>query len=136
MIAYKKFQRFLNYRQLLDMLLSIDIDLYNGYNLKERYIFFNNSSSDLEQKLDSLINDFIKANIPEFQEFVGLLQHWRIEILNSFCMLHGKRINNSVAESLNSQVKLVLYNSKGIRNSERRRKRIMYAINKSGFLIK
>ena len=132
----KKFQRFLNYRQLLDMLLSIDIDLYNGYNLKERYIYFNNSSSDLEQKLDSLINDFIKANIPEFQEFVGLLQHWRIEILNSFCMLHGKRINNSVAESLNSQVKLVLYNSKGIRNSERRRKRIMYAINKSGFLIK
>lgn len=118
------------------MILSIDIDLYNGYNLKERYFSFNNSSSDLQSTFDSLINDFIKAGIPEFEEFIGLLQNWRTEILNSFIYYRGRRINNSVAESINSQVKLVLYNSRGIRNSERRRKRIMYSINKSGFLLR
>ena len=132
----KKFQRYLNFRQLLDMILSIDIDLYNGYNLKERYFFFNNSSSDIERFFDLLLDDFIKADIPEYREFVGLLLNWRTEIINSFSYYRGRRINNSVAESLNAQVKLVLYNSKGIRNSERRRKRIMYAVNKSGFLLK
>ena len=104
--------------------------------LKERYFSFNNSSSDLENTFDSLLDDFIKANIPEYQEFITLLQNWRTEILNSFTLYKGRRINNSVAESLNSQVKLVLYNSKGIRNSERRRKRIMYSINKSGFFLR
>jgi len=132
----KKFNRFLNYRQLLDMILSIDIDLYNGFLLKEYYFSFNNSSSDFDKSFDSLLDEFIKAGIPEYEEFIGLLQNWRTEIINSFTYYRGKRINNSVAESINSQVKLVLYNSKGIRNSERRRKRIMYSINKSGFLLR
>ena len=98
--------------------------------------FFNNSSSDIERFFDLLLDDFIKADIPEYREFVGLLLNWRTEIINSFSYYRGRRISNSVAESLNAQVKLVLYNSKGIRNSERRRKRIMYAVNKSGFLLK
>ncbi len=132
----KKFNRFLNYRQLLDMILSIDIDLYNGFQLKESYFSFNSSSSDLDISFNSLLDDFIKADIPEYEEFIGLLQNWRTEIINSFTYYRGKRINNSVAESINSQVKLVLYNSRGIRNSDRRRKRIMYAINKSAFLLK
>ena len=58
------------------------------------------------------------------------------EILNSFLLYKGKRINNGVAESINSVVSLILYNTKGIRNHERRRKRIMYCVNKEGFLLR
>ena len=59
----KRFQRFLNYRQILDMILSIDTDLYNAYRLKENYIIFNSSSdyNFAKRNIDSLINDFIKA---------------------------------------------------------------------------
>ena len=44
-------------------------------------------------------------------------------------------MNNGVAESLNATVSALLFNTRGIRNSERRKKRIMYAVNKDQFLI-
>jgi len=133
----KKFQRFLNYRQILEMMLSIDVDLYNAYHLKERYIIFN-SSSDFDsanRNLDPLINDFIKADIKEFDEFITLQKNWRDEIINSFTVYKGRRLNSGIAESINQNIAALLYNTKGIRNSVRRRKRIMYAINKQGFTI-
>lgn len=133
----KKFQRFLNYRQILEMMLSIDIDLYNAYHLKERYIIFN-STSDYESarmNIDSLINDFIKADIREFDEFITLQNNWRDEIVNSFIFYKGRRLSSGIAESINQNIAALLYNTKGIRDSVRRRKRIMYAINKEGFTI-
>lgn len=75
------------------------------------------------------------ANIPEFDKFTTAISNWRTEIVNSFSHYKGRRVNNGVAESLNAQISTLLFNTRGIRNVERRRKRIMYAINKSGFLI-
>ena len=89
-----------------------------------------------QTELDILIDSFISANIPEYSEFTTAIINWKEEIINSFTLYRGKRINNGVAESINAQVKLLLYNTRGIRNHERRRKRIMYAINKEGFSIK
>jgi transposase len=89
----KKFQRFLNYRQILEMMLSIDIDLYNAHHLKERYITFN-ATSDFDSarlNIDPLINDFIKADIKEFEEFITLQKNWREEIINSFHTYKGRR---------------------------------------------
>lgn len=83
-----------------------------------------------------MIEEFIKADIYEYQEFTTLLTNWKSEIVNSFIIYKGKRINNSIAESINSQISVILFNTKGIRNDERRKKRIMYAINKTGFSIK
>ena len=134
----KKLKRVVYYRQILDMILDIHPDLYNGYHLKEKYMIFN-SSSDFESaktEIESLIDDFLNADIKEYEEFLILLVNWKQEIINSFIIHEGKRINNSVAESINSQISLLLFNTKGIRNNERRRKRIMYAINKEGFTIK
>lgn len=134
----KRLNRFINYRQLLDMILSIHIDLYNGYKLKELYMAFNSTSNytNLSQRLKSITDQFILANIDEFSEFIGLIQNWHDEIINSFSFYNGKRINNSVAEGINSQISTVSFNSRSIHNFDRRRKRIMYAINKDGFLIK
>ena len=130
----KRFNRYLNYRQILDMMLSIDIQLYQAYNLKERYIILN-ANSDYQEALDPLINDFIKADIKEFEEFITLQKNWHDEILNSFLTYKGRRLSSGIAESINQNIAALLYNSKGIRDSVRRRKRIMYAINKQGFTI-
>ena len=134
----KKLNRIMNYRQLLDMMLSINIDLYNGYNLKEMYMAFNSTDNydNLSDRLNDIIDEFILANIEEYSEFVGMIQNWRQEILNSFSFYNDKRINNSVAEGINSIISTVMFNSRGIHNFERRKKRIMYAVNKDGFLIK
>lgn len=82
---------------------------------------------------DALLNNFIQADIREYDEFITLLKNWRNEIINSFIRINGRRINNGVAESINQNIAALIYNTKGIRNNQRRRKRIMYAINKDGF---
>lgn len=134
----KRLQRVVNYNQLLELVLDIHPDLRLGFQLKEKYMEFNRfcSFEAAEEQLDYLISMFITADIEEYKEFTTLLQNWRCEIINSFSHYRGKRINNSVSESLNAKVSTLLFNTKGIRNNERRRKRIMYAINKEGFIIK
>ncbi len=84
-----------------------------------------------KQKKETIIDAFIKADIPKYEEFLTLLVNWKEEIINSFTIHKGKRINNSIAESINSQIVVLLYNTKRIKNNERKRKRIMYAINKN-----
>ncbi len=75
----------------------------------------------------NLIGGFIMHNIENFiSSFLNL----------SLSDIESVNLTSDVAEPINSQVKLVLYNSKGIHISERRRKRIMYSINKSGFLLR
>lgn len=120
------------------MILDIDKDLKIGYYLKEKYIIFNSSSTveEAEIKVESLIDDFVNADILEYEEFLTLLINRKQEIINPFTIHEEKRINNSIAESINPQISVLLFNTKGIRNNERRKKRIMYAINKQGFSIK
>jgi len=131
----KKFQMYLNYGDLLELILSINDEIRKAYELKEEYIIFNSTFNIEEAKdnFDALLDDFIKANIKEYEEFITLLRNWKEEIINSFNTWEGKRINNGVAESINQNIGTIIYNTKGIRNTSRRRKRIMYSINKDGF---
>ncbi len=70
------------------------------------------------------------------QEFPTAVSNWQKEICNSFLMYKNRRVSNDVAESLNALISTLLYITKGIRNVERRCKRIMYAVIKTGFMIK
>ena len=65
-----------------------------------------------------------------------MILNWRTEIINSFMIYKGRRVNNGVAESINSKVSRLLFNTRGMRNNQRRRKRIMYAVNQSGFSLR
>lgn len=132
----RKFERYMNYRQLLEAILSIDPMLDKAWHLKERYAEFNATCTyeNAKEELELLIHDFILSDIPEFEPFVTAISNWRKEIVNSFILYKGRRINSGVAESLNAKVSTLLFNTRGMRNSERRRKRIMYAINKKGFI--
>lgn len=134
----KKLGRYINYRQLLEMILAIDPQLKLAYELKEKYTLFNATCSyeEAREKLEQIVHEFVLANIPEYSEFIVSLDNWKEEIIHSFIVYRGKRINSSVAESLNAIISTLLFNTKGIRNVERRRKRILYAVNKTGFLIK
>ena len=134
----KKFERYLNYREILELILSINDEIRIAYELKEEYIMFNSTFTyeEAKENIDVLIDDFIKANISEYEEFIIMLKNWKEEIVNSFIQIDGKRINNGIAESINETVSLITYITKGIRNTERRRKRIMYSINKNGFNLR
>ena len=131
----RKLGMYLNYGDILELILSINNEIRIAYELKEEYIIFNSKMNIDEAKdnYDTLLNDFISADIYEYKEFIILLKNWRQEIINSFTTIKGKRINNGIAESINQNVATIIYNTKGIRNNTRRRKRIMYSINKDGF---
>lgn len=135
----KKLQRIVNYRDILNMMLAIDDDLYTAYHLKESYINFNKTCNNVEEalvKIHEYYDDFLKSGIEEFYPFLSVLSNWDTEIANSFIVYKGKRISSGIAESINSKVARVLYNSKGIRNNNRRKKRIMYVVNRNGMIIK
>jgi len=131
----KKLQRYLNYGDILELMLSISDELRSAYELKEEYTVFNATFTldEARDNFDTLVDDFISARIPEYVEFITLLRNWKYEIINSFQRIEGQRINNGIAESINQDIAALLYNTKGIRNNIRRRKRIMYSINKDGF---
>lgn len=128
----KRLNRYINFRQLQELTLRIHPDLQCGYALKELYIEANANYSykDAKEKLDDIIDGFRSSEIEEYEEFVIMYDNWKEEIINSFIRYKGRRLNSGVAESINSQIRTVLYVSKGIKNSSRRRKRIMHAINK------
>lgn len=106
--------------------------------LKERYILFNKESSyeEAKKKYEDILGEFISSDVKEFKDFITVLKNWKKEILNSFIRYKGRRINNGVAEGINATISLLLFNTRGIKNNRRRRKRILYAVNKNGFKLK
>lgn len=131
----RKLDMYLNYGDILELILSINEEVRKAYELKEEYMIFNSKMNidEARENFDVLLNDFIEANIYEYTEFITLLKNWKEEVINSFTTVKGRRINNGIAESINQNVATIIYNTKGIRNNIRRRKRIMYSINKEGF---
>lgn len=106
-------------------------ELKVAYELKEYYINFNKTSTAAyaEKHIDDIIALFAGSWIEEYDEFYNLLCNWKQEILNSFTIVNGKRINNSYIESKNGQLEKLRRNANGFRNFERTRKRILYCLN-------
>lgn len=129
----KRFQRYLNYRDILELLLNRFPKLKLAYELKEAYIVFNRTAdtSTAKNQLTVLIDDFASSNIPEYDEFYNLLINWNQEIINSFSTVNKKRINNSYIESQNRQLERLMFNANGFTNFKRTRNRILYCLNKN-----
>ena len=132
----KALGRYVNLRDIRDLLFAQFPELEIAYNLKELYLKFNQSgeyykaSGSLEESYDILKNRFGDSGIPEYNEFYGLLVNWKQEILNSFTTINGRRINNSYIESKNRILKKLIINANGFRNFKRTRNRILYCLNK------
>lgn len=58
-----------------------------------------------------------------------MLTNWHEEIINSFTLTNGKRINNSYMESKNRVLSRLIFNANGFKNFERTRNRMLYYLN-------
>ena len=87
----KRFKRYMNYRDIVEILFMRFPDLEKAYNLKEKYISFNeNIKGNKEEELADLIHEFGESNIKEYDEFYNLLINWKCEIVNSFIIYNNR----------------------------------------------
>ena len=128
----KAMNRYMNLRDIREMLFYEFPDLKIAYELKEYYVNLNAACKlqEAEKAIDEAITIFSNCGIPEYDEFYNLLINWRDEVINSFTEINGRRINNSYMESKNRLVEKLIYNASGFRNFSRTRNRILYCLNK------
>ena len=119
---------------LLLMMLKVDDELKNAYELYHAYIRFNNTDYDDTIKtlndLNEIINDFKLSDIKEFVEVANTLNNWKAEIVNSFIKFRGQRVSNGPIEGRNSLIKKILKIANGYSNFKRFRNRVMYCLNR------
>ena len=129
----RKLGRYINYRGIRELIFEAFPDIRIAYELKEDYISFNRTATlnNAEIELEKLIEAFKNCSIKEYKAFSSLLINWEKEIVNSFIVIEGKRINNSFIESRNRQIGSLIYNANRLSNFKRTRNRIMYCINKN-----
>lgn len=128
----KRFNRYMNYRDIIEMLFTHFPELKKAYELKESYMTFNDTSNteNAKERLADQIKKFADSNVKEYDEFYNLMINWNREIINSFSIVNDRRINNSYIESRNSLLEKLIYNANGFKNYKRTRNRILYCINK------
>jgi hypothetical protein len=78
--------------------------------------------------MEDTILRFADSGIEEYEPFYEMLVNWQSEIINSFTLIDGRRINNSFIESKNRILEKLLYNGNGFKNFQRTRNRILYCI--------
>lgn len=139
-IEKRKYSRILGYslteRDILERILEIDDDLRLAYQLKERFLEFNDSDEasfiskkDKEDELNLLIKSMQLSNIKSMIECAKTLKNWKKEILNSFAWVHGRRLSNGPIEGKNAYIKKIISNANGLNNFERARNKFMYSQN-------
>jgi len=134
---FKVLGRYANLRDIRDYLFIKFPVLEVAYNLKEEYIRFNeiNDISLAKDNFDNIRQKFGDCGIDEYEAFYILLGNWKHEILNSFTLIDGKRINNSYIESKNRIIGKLITNANGFTDFKRTRNRIMYCLNKTDTYI-
>ena len=132
------FKQKLNYRDLYNMILSLNSNLSLAYHLKEMYRDFNRNCSyaDAPAQLDQLIETFEAANLDCYKDFVSLLKNWRTEIINSFQRPYDNhKQSNALTEHFNSRLRELITVSNGFANFERFRARAVYCLNNHTFYV-
>lgn len=123
----------LNRRDMREIIFSTFPILQAAYQLKELYRKFN-QIPDYEEAcrlFPKIKKYFSDSNIPQYDEFSGLLERWQTEILNSFLRPYedNRRLSNAYTENLNGKIRTYIDVSRGIKNFDRFRKRVIYALN-------
>jgi transposase len=127
------FKRKLSDEQLLNMILEIDKELKEAYEMKEYYAIFNvmkKERNEVEDYLEGIINEYALSSITSFNQISLTLKNWKKEIINSFEEYEGRRINNGPIEGRNKYIKILLNLANGYRNFKRFRNRVLYVFNK------
>ena len=127
----RRLNLYLNNVSTLDLLLKIDSELKYAYDLKERYLSFNNLKDKelAAEQLNDIINEYKISDIKEFIEVAKTLKHWKEEIVNSFTFYNNRKITNGPIEAKNGTIRKILSNGNGYTNFQRERNRIFYCFN-------
>lgn len=127
----KRLRRYINYPQILDLILKISPELENAYKLKKKYAHLNRYTryDEADKKLWTFIDEMKGSPCPEIQKMRKTLIHWFEEIKNSFIIINGKRLSNGIMESRNGIAKEIKNNANGYRNFARYRNRCLYVMN-------
>lgn len=128
----RRLKRYINYPQLLELILSISDELATAYHLKSEYLYMNRHSTyeNIQDKLDAHLEKMKKSGILEIMKFRKTLNHWYGEILTSFILIDGRRLSNGIMESRNGIAKKIKNNANGYYNFNRYRNRCLYVMNK------
>ena len=121
----------LNRRDIQNMIFDSFPILKTAYELKELYRRFNKllSFDDACENFDRIKSLFVNSQIPEYDEFVGILTNWKDEILNSFRRPYeDRKLSNAYTENINGKLRTYLDVSRGITNFARFRKRVIFAL--------
>ena len=123
----------MNYRDIYELLLKVSPELTEAYELKELYRGFNKDA--IEENCSTLFDDifdaFVSSDLPCYRSFIGLLQNWHQEILNSFQRPYDNRKeSNALTENINGKLREYITVSNGLSNFDRFRIRVLYALNK------
>ncbi len=129
----KRLGRLVNYRDIRDILFDRFSELKVAYELKEYYIRLNATTTleDAPKAIDEAIMYFEDSGIEEYDEFRKMLENWREEIINSFTVINGRRINNSYMESKNRVVGRLIFSANGFKNF----KRVLSIVLRKFFLV-
>ncbi len=123
----------LNRRDMRDIIFSTFPILHAAYELKEMYRKFNrlNDYDEACSLFPRIKKFFADSGIEEYNEFTGLLYRWDTEILNSFIRPYedNRRLSNAYTENINGKIRTYINVSRGIKNFDRFRKRVIYALN-------
>ena len=108
--------------------------------LKEKYIRFNDRNAghvdSAGDELDALIDEYEASGFPAFKGFAFLLRQYRSEIIHSFILVDKydgtgesvmKRLSSGLIESFNRKPKDMKRLSRGYRNFNHMRNRLLFA---------
>ena len=127
--------------QIEKMFFEIDPRLEKMRDLKEKYLTFNSafysSENEIREKLNRLITEYERCDIPEFNEFAIYLVKFYDNIVRSFTAVEVRRkkdldtyyarLSNGPMEGFNRKPKDYKRNSRGTPNFDYTRNRILWA---------
>lgn len=131
----KVMKRYLNFHDILNLILDHNDDLLRAYNLKYKMDMFYKTCTYEKAKteLNDMIIEFRDSGLEEMVSFSNTLSRWKKEIINSFIIVDkktNKKINNGIIENRNKVIKQLKHNSNGYKNWERFRSRALFVLNK------
>lgn len=137
-----------NTESIIKVFLELDIHFKPLRNYKEMYVKFNKRNlghlESAEKELDEIINEFKTATEYRIRDFSKLLIKYRKEIINSFSIVTSvdhegneiiRRISNGPMEGYNRIPKSYKRDTRGIRNFEFARLRLMWADNPDAAIL-
>lgn len=139
-----KLKMYLNTYDYEKMFFELDENFKLIRRLKEKYIEFNSSGEKDLTKIDflltHLIEEYSNCKLSMFREFADLLKSHKQEIINSFIYVrdvNGKerRLSNGPLEGYNRTPKDFKRNSRGFKNFEYVRCRLIWANRKNEHIL-